>query len=359
MDTSFSKLFSITGLNKIKGINQGLIHGNMGLCILFYVSSRKLENDRLEEIADHLIEEVFENINDKTTLDFENGLCGIAWGIEQIIRNNYVEGDSDIILEGIDSQLFAYLNKERMIGFDFTKGLSGFLFYLTSRLKNYHQNPSLSSRINRELFIHCINQIDDSVTPQLNFISKDMEFNLFWRFPLVLLCLINAMQLNIYNEKIEIMLCLWIQRMETCIPRLHINRLYLAIIFFRAGMILQNSQFDTMCKLLLDSIEIMQLNKEINFNTDKIRYGYNGFFWVLKQARKIIPDNYPKMERLKLFDEEMNLVAESLKKKSQDSHSNEDLQKFDVCVGTTGILLWDILTEQLFVDVLLQNSFNR
>ncbi|MGV8137968.1 MAG: lanthionine synthetase LanC family protein [Mangrovibacterium sp.] len=347
MDVLFSDILKI---DKIRGLDQGLLHGNTGLTILLYAWAKAEQNGRLERMADDLLDEVFNGMTTVVSPDFEQGIAGVAWGMEYMLRKGYVEGDSDSILEDIDHWLFACLNDNKDPGFEFTNGLCGTLMYLSLRLQSYPDNPSLNLRIDRELFIHCINQIGDSVFSQLHSIQKDVEFDLFWRFPMLFLCVINALRLNIYNEKIERMFNQWTPSLEVCLPCLHINRLYLAIAFYRAGSILNNSRIDEVSKLLLFSTDVEQLRMEVNFDSDKIRYGYNGFLWVLHQAGKHIPGDYPRIKEIRWFEEEINTEIKSRTKNLFDSLSTDRRSQLDLCESCIGIFLWNILTEQLFEE---------
>ncbi len=64
--------------------NIGLMHGKMGISIFFFHLSRKTGKQIYEDYAGELIDEIYDDINTSTPVDFENGLAGIGWGIEYL-----------------------------------------------------------------------------------------------------------------------------------------------------------------------------------------------------------------------------------------------------------------------------------
>jgi lantibiotic modifying enzyme len=66
--------------------NLGLMHGKMGIAIYFFHLARETKNQIYEDYAGELIDEIYDEISTTTTLDFENGLAGIGWGIEYLVQ---------------------------------------------------------------------------------------------------------------------------------------------------------------------------------------------------------------------------------------------------------------------------------
>lgn len=115
--------------------NVGLLNGKMGVTVAFYELSRKQNNEVYGLYADELLDEIFESINVKTPIDFESGLTGIGWGLEYLIQNRYVDGDSLDICEVIDSQLM-HIDIRRLQDFSLETGLYGFLSYILAHISN-------------------------------------------------------------------------------------------------------------------------------------------------------------------------------------------------------------------------------
>ncbi len=111
----------------------GLFHGKMGIVIFFAHYARWTGNALYEDFADELLAEIYEDIHTDTPINLESGLCGIGWGIEYLVQNGFMEGDTDEILEDIDRRIMER-DPRRMTDLSFRTGLGGILFYATARL---------------------------------------------------------------------------------------------------------------------------------------------------------------------------------------------------------------------------------
>ena len=231
--------------------------------------------------------------------DFEDGLAGIGWGIEYLVQNKFAEGDTDEILEEIDNKVFKVLNEESLTSFELTNGLTGYLFYLINRLKNKSVTLSMPQRINLELMILTINKIYELVTVQFPLIVKEINFDLLWRFPVMVYGLCEAFKLNIYNEKISCMVRQWIPNLEAYVPSMHINRLYLAVALMHTHSLISFPRLEKQIQILLFGTDFNTLVTEINPEQKNIRFGWPGFIILLHHAIGLIPSNYPNYSQLK------------------------------------------------------------
>ena len=53
--------------------NIGLLHGKMGIVLFFYIYSRFTKNRLFENYANNLVDEIYKQINVRSSIDFENG----------------------------------------------------------------------------------------------------------------------------------------------------------------------------------------------------------------------------------------------------------------------------------------------
>ena len=111
----------------------GLFHGKMGIVLFFVHYARYTGNAIYEEYAGDLLDEIFEDIYAGFTLDFENGLSGIGWGLLYLLKNHFVEGDPDEVLFDIDQRMME-INLSRVVDRSVERGLGGYLYYLSERL---------------------------------------------------------------------------------------------------------------------------------------------------------------------------------------------------------------------------------
>lgn len=111
----------------------GLFHGKMG-CVLFFAQYARYTHDEYyEEFANELLDEICEDIIKDIPFGLEYGLCGIGWGIEYLVQNGFLEGDTDEILEDFDNRIMEY-DVLRMSDLSFRQGLAGIAFYVIARL---------------------------------------------------------------------------------------------------------------------------------------------------------------------------------------------------------------------------------
>ena len=112
--------------------NPGLLSGKTGLAIFFFHYARHSGNKLYETFAGDLIDEILDEINVQTSINFKDGLCGIGWGIIYLIRNNFIEGNIDEILKDFDKLIFSY-NTETCNDTSFETGSKGIEFYRSFR----------------------------------------------------------------------------------------------------------------------------------------------------------------------------------------------------------------------------------
>jgi hypothetical protein len=114
-DISFSKNNVSSRLERIANVlllnssfidNLGLLTGKMGIAIFFYQYARYTDNTMFIDYAGELIDEIYDEINPGTTVSFEDGLTGIGWGIEYLVKNKLVQADTDEALAEIDNALY-------------------------------------------------------------------------------------------------------------------------------------------------------------------------------------------------------------------------------------------------------------
>ena len=329
--------------------NQGLFNGNVGRCIFFYHLAKDTNNLEYERIADDLLNQVFENISASAYLDFEDGLTGIGWGIEYLLQNKFAEGETDEILKEIDDRVFKSLNEENPISFELTNGLTGHLFYLISRLKKPFNPNSMSQRINRELIILTINKLDVMVTAQFSSIIKEQYFDLFWRFPVMFYGLVQAFELNIYNEKIRCMINQWLMYLEAYIPSIHINRLYLAMTLSQVIAVLPNKRLEKQIQILLYAIDFEILKSEVDQNAFNIRYGWPGFVWIMRKALLILPVTYPNYKLIHSVFLEIMLKYKSTLDNIPENFVTK-LSKLGLSEGLSGIGMMEILERGILLE---------
>jgi hypothetical protein len=168
--------------------------------------------------------------------------------------------------------------------------------------------------INRELLILVINRLYELVTPQFPALVKEMQFDLYWRFPMMLYGLSEAFKLDIYNEKIKCMFKQWLPNFEAYIPSMHINRLYMATLFQKIALQIPDERLDRQIKILLYATDYNIILNEIDPKQVNLRFGWPGMILILDIAKETIKPEMPNYQliekcRNRIWDERKEVLA--------------------------------------------------
>lgn len=106
IDNRLRRIANVLLLNASFIDNIGLLNGKMGIAIFFYHYSKCSKNKIFGDYAGELIDEIYEEINTNTPVDFANGLTGIGWGIEYLVKKKFVQADTDEALSEIDNAIY-------------------------------------------------------------------------------------------------------------------------------------------------------------------------------------------------------------------------------------------------------------
>ena len=131
----------------------GLLDGKMGITIFFYHYARYANKQIYDDFARELVDEIYKEIHLGYPVNFEKGLSGIAWGMEYLIQNRFVEADADEVLEELDMQILER-DVRRIKDISLETGLKGLAHYVISRCGNRNNlNPFISPEYVQDLII--------------------------------------------------------------------------------------------------------------------------------------------------------------------------------------------------------------
>jgi hypothetical protein len=230
-------------------------------------------------------------------------------------------------------------------------GLTGFLFYLISRLKNKSNPSSLASRINRELLILTINKLDEIVPAQFPSIVKEVNFDLFWRFPALVYGLSEAFRLNIYNTKIVNMVRQWLPYFEAYLPSLHINRLYMSLLLNKIAALIHESGLLKQIQILMYATDFEKIKTEVDLNEFNLRIGWPGTLWLLKLAINELPTGYPNYGLIGQTYREISGRQKPKIEQSVTGFPMDGTAQFGISNGPAGIGLANILWPKILGEV--------
>ncbi|MFR1161823.1 MAG: lanthionine synthetase LanC family protein [Monoglobus pectinilyticus] len=140
----FERVLNHLSLNYNSVLCNSLYFGKMGGAIFYYHYYKKTRKRYYEDYAGMLLDSIITNYKHNSEIRFADGLCGIGWGIEYLLQNKMILGDSDDILENIDKKVME-INLCRLTDFSLDSGLNGILQYciarLTSKERHWGRNP--------------------------------------------------------------------------------------------------------------------------------------------------------------------------------------------------------------------------
>lgn len=148
----------------------GLFHGRMGIVLFFAYYARVTQNKQYEDFAEILLDEIYEEIHWDLPINLENGLCGIGWGIEYLVQNGFMKGNTDEILADIDRKVLE-IDPLRISDLSFRRGLAGIIFYVIARLNANRETNKLP-------FDNAYLESLQKVLHRVNFIDNEIPINL-------------------------------------------------------------------------------------------------------------------------------------------------------------------------------------
>lgn len=202
IEARLRRIANVLLLNASFTDNLGLLNGKMGIAIFFYQYSKYSGNKIYSDYAGELIDEIYEEINTNTLVDFANGLTGIGWGIEYLVKNGYVEANTDEALAEIDKIIFqSSIDKPFLL--NNSKDMFGYGLYFISRFRGMEEdNIKLSTYAKKENLLYLTDQLDriaiQKKSPDFVFQSLSIDtVNSFTWF------LIEIHRLGLSLEKVE------------------------------------------------------------------------------------------------------------------------------------------------------------
>ncbi|NLV18314.1 MAG: hypothetical protein GXY51_02355 [Bacteroidetes bacterium] len=173
IDDRLKRIANVLLINASFIDNPGLLNGKTGISIFFYEYGRYLNNKIYTDYAGELIDEIYEEIAQNTPLSFSGGLTGIGWGIEYLVKNKFVDADTDEALADIDNAVYrGILNNPLLL--ESENDLFGYGHYCLSRLRGHeNDDDNLTTLIKKEHLIYLIDECE-----RLLVHKRYLEFNI-------------------------------------------------------------------------------------------------------------------------------------------------------------------------------------
>lgn len=280
-------------LSKLNVDSFNTITDNLGWSLYFYYLSRWEVNPKYKFVADDFLNRVIEQISDINDITVETGLAGVALGISHLVREKYVEGDINEILEEVDNAIF-----KKLVFLEYKNGVKPIpkadlillLYYLYIR---YRECKSLENKyFFQELTIRTLEMLNENL--QDEFFKENINYSLLnYNLPLFLCVISKIYKLNIYNYRIDKILDRNINVILSSYPVLHANRLFLlyGLISIKPCLIKFVKEFESHIKLLKSNIDINYiLYEEFNNQNVYILDGISSVYMMLYSLKKEYPN---------------------------------------------------------------------
>ena len=146
MEKTLQKIANLSILNLQNIVDLGLLRGKMGIVIFLYHYARHASKPAYSDQADELLDELFAALHGILPPSFADGVAGIGFGLNYLIRNRFIETDDDLdeLFKEVDNQLLGTV--QQRFSFD-TRTDSTSLplsigLYALSRIKTGQRTPS-------------------------------------------------------------------------------------------------------------------------------------------------------------------------------------------------------------------------
>jgi len=146
------RIANVLLLNSSFSDNIGLLNGKLGISIFFYHYARYTSNEIYENYAGELIDEIYDEIKTDGITDFTDGLTGIGWGIEYLVKHRFVEADTDDALKEIDRALYRTWRQKPVL-IENSSDLFGYGLYFLARLYDRENLDVPSTLLKKHLLI--------------------------------------------------------------------------------------------------------------------------------------------------------------------------------------------------------------
>lgn len=128
--------------------NNGLVNGKMGIMLFLYCYSRYAKEEYYEDFAGELLDGMLKTSRSLPP-GFEDGLAGVGWGFDWLMKHDFVEGDSNKVLKPIDNKQLTQL------AYGTVTSITGMLNYWAARIqKGIPESEIVKLTANLLDFIH-------------------------------------------------------------------------------------------------------------------------------------------------------------------------------------------------------------
>jgi len=193
--------------------NIGVMGGKAGIALFFFYYAKLTGDDKYADYGVELISDIFDAINDAKGYILHThagGLAGVGWTVEHLAQNDFIDTDTDEVLEALDP----YLHKTMIHditneNYDFLHGAVGNGVYFLSRLANAKAKDYLKELIDQ--LDETSHKDEDGALKWLSVLNREegtkgYNLSLSHGIASIIVFLGKVLETGIYNEKVSLLL---------------------------------------------------------------------------------------------------------------------------------------------------------
>lgn len=319
MNKSLENLISKLVISMDDEYPNSLFHGKMGGIIYFYHLSKTelYKNKNYQLTANHLLNSMLEDgLSIDHSISVEDGLAGIGIGITHLIKNQFIAGNPNELLEDIDSIVY------RKVVFsdkypDFSSNeLLYLIYYLNMRLLD--QTEINMQILFQDLIIKALNDLFIQIND--DFLNEPFTFSIYhYQLPVFLWVLSKLIKSDFYNYKIVRIVDELRTQILSRFPLLHSNRLFLLWGILHLTPYLRDRSWLNYVKILHHEINLNEILKEEMCNRKIfISNGISMIYLLLNSLNNKFPEYRIAFDPQKIYDKIISSEAWKMLIKRED-----------------------------------------
>ena len=278
----------------------GLANGKMGFCLFAFWLFRQEKNEKYQEIAEKILDEIHRKIAEIRGIEMMNGLAGIGFATRFLLQEAYVKGEPNVILSDLDDEIYKYLSYPETLNNVNIQSAIHILYYLSVRLQD-QKSGSENEYLYRELIITAVNHIYQKI--DASFYEEPAFFGVHYLPPQFLFVLSRLYTLKFYNYRIIKILEEIGFTLTTTFPRFHLNRLFLMWGMDSVVRQVSMSDWENHIRILSDQLNVQSiLVDELRSRNVFIDGGLSGVYLLLEALKKHFMANDMQQWMIQLID---------------------------------------------------------
>lgn len=260
----------------------GLLKGDMGVCIYFFVMGRIKSDPSLTKKAERVLKMILAQISNYKKLCVEDGIIGVALGITFLYRQKFIVGNVNEILADIDSYVYKSVGivQEKDAHHEHLSPVLDSLMYFVVRYED--ETDKKRKKFFREILVYLFNFI--YIHRPDDFYQETFPFSLKKEAYLFIVVLVKLYKLGIERDRISKIFKEMQPFLFSNIPMLRANRFFLVTVVRLVGMCLKDSDWLDFANQQMQQINLVHILQE-EF-ADKSILPLSGVIgvWLLKEA---------------------------------------------------------------------------